>query len=330
MRRLDLNLLAGISLIPIEMPSAASPVNAYLVRDRPLTLVDTGPNLVPALEQLEQGLASHGYQIEDLERVVLTHPHIDHVGLAAIIRDRSGAEVCAAAGSERWLEHYRESELWTKGWREQLMLRHGVPAGVVSANAHGSVYRQSWDPSVAVDRSLADGELLEFEHRSWRIAARPGHSPFDLLLHDESGGHMLVGDHLIEHISSNPLITPIPGSDGASRPQALLQYRRSLAQTAEMAARVLLSGHGSRIVEHRKLIERRLASMDRRSERVHRLVATGARTAHQVARQIWGERAESEAWLTISEVLGHVDLLIQGGVLREVSAASGPSQLLAV
>jgi glyoxylase-like metal-dependent hydrolase (beta-lactamase superfamily II) len=229
MRRLDLNLLAGISLIPIEMPSAASPVNAYLVRDRPLTLVDTGPNLVPALEQLEQGLASHGYQIEDLERVVLTHPHIDHVGLAAIIRDRSGAEVCAAAGSERWLEHYRESELWTKGWREQLMLRHGVPAGVVSANAHGSVYRQSWDPSVAVDRSLADGELLEFEHRSWRIAARPGHSPFDLLLHDESGGHMLVGDHLIEHISSNPLITPIPGSDGASRPQALLQYRRSLA-----------------------------------------------------------------------------------------------------
>jgi glyoxylase-like metal-dependent hydrolase (beta-lactamase superfamily II) len=318
-----------ISLIPIEMPSVASPVNVYLVEDSPLTLVDTGPNLAPALDQLGRGLARRGYRIDDIERVVLTHPHIDHVGLAAIVRERSGAEVCAAAGSKTWLESYRESELWIKAWREELMRRHGVPADVVSSNSHESVYRQSWDPSVQVDRLLADGDRLEFEQRDWRIVSRPGHSPFDLLLHDEQRGHMLVGDHLIEHISSNPLITPIPGCETPGRPQALLQYRRSLERTAGMTTQVLMSGHGRLIHDPRALIGRRLASMDRRTERVLSAVQSGAKTAHDVACTIWGERAEQEAWLTISEVLGHVDVLTARGQLAEVERAETAVELAA-
>jgi glyoxylase-like metal-dependent hydrolase (beta-lactamase superfamily II) len=317
----------GIALIEIEMPSAASPVNVYLVEDSPLTLVDTGPNLRPALEQLERGLADHGLRIEDLERVVLTHPHIDHVGLAAIVRERSGAEICATAGSEAWLGAYRESDLWIKAWREDLMLRHGVPAELVASNSHESVYRASWDPSVEVDRVLADGDHLEFERRTWRVLGRPGHSPFDVLLHDEQRGCALVGDHLIEHISSNPLITPIPGRETHSRPQALLTYRRSLAKTAEMSLRFVLSGHGRQIDDHRALIMRRLASVERRNERVHAAVRAGATTAHAVARTIWGDRAAQEAWLTISEVLGHVDLLVERGRLAEIDRPGEPVEL---
>lgn len=314
-------------MIPIEMPAASSPVNAYLIEDSPLTLLDTGPNLPDALIQLERGLRALGHRVEDLQRIVLTHPHIDHVGLASILRGRSGAEVSAPAGAETWLREYQATESWMKTWRDSLMLLHGVPQDLVREYRHGAIFRDSWDASVAVDRVLQDGDAIPFTERTWTVMSRPGHSPFDIVLCDAQRRHLLVGDHIIEHISSNALITPAPGQSVADRPHALAMYRRSLRQTAEVAATLVLSGHGSPIVDHRGLIERRLASMDQRTRRIGELIQAGPRTAHQLALAIWGERAIAEAWLTLSEVLGHVDRLISVGRVREVRHSEQPIRL---
>ena len=73
-------------------------VNAYLIEDSPLTLVDSGPNSAKALDELEQALAARGHAIEDIELLVISHQHIDHFGLASILARRSGAEVAALDG----------------------------------------------------------------------------------------------------------------------------------------------------------------------------------------------------------------------------------------
>src|SRR5258705_7477844 len=86
---------AGIRCLPVPTPFAVGRVNCYLVEDDPLTLVDAGPNSATSLTALEAALAEHGRRIEDLERIVITHQHIDHIGLVAILADRSAAEVCA-------------------------------------------------------------------------------------------------------------------------------------------------------------------------------------------------------------------------------------------
>lgn len=313
----------GLQLIQIEMPSASSPVNVYLVLDSPLTLVDTGPNLTGALTQLERGLREHGVQVQDLERIVITHPHIDHFGLARILRDRSGAEVWAPAGSEPWLGRFHENGTRINEWQDALMVRHGVPPGVVASQQHGAAFRNSWDPSVPVDRALADGDTIGFDNREWLVALRPGHSPLDLVFHDEHRGQMILGDHLIDYISSNPVITPVPGREEQGRPTALLDYCVSMRKTYDMSASLGLSGHGGPIYDHRALIEKRLGAIDRRTEVVGGLVHESPRSAHSVAREIWGERAASEAWLTLSEVLGHVDRLSARGLVREVQSNTG-------
>ena len=287
------------------------------------TLVDTGPNLPSALEQLEAGLAGLGFRVEDLERIVLTHPHIDHVGLAEVVRRRSGAEVWGPAGAERWLTTFRESDHWIRSWREGLMRRHGVPSEVVARRSRETTFDAGWDPSVRLDHLMHDGVTVPFRDRRWRVALRPGHSPFDLLFHDERNRSVLVGDHLIDHISSNALITPIPMVTPETRPSPLLDYRRSLARTTEMSADVFLSGHGSPITDAGRLIDGRLAAMDRRARRIQELVGAARLSAHAVAREIWGETAESEAWLTISEVLGHVDLLSERGLVTEIETDEG-------
>ena len=79
------------------MPYLGS-VNVWLLEGEPLTLVDAGPHNDEALDALEQELAGHGHALADIELVLLTHHHLDHSGLAATIKARSGAQIVAHRG----------------------------------------------------------------------------------------------------------------------------------------------------------------------------------------------------------------------------------------
>src|SRR3989442_8530160 len=93
---------AGIHLLRIPTPFAGGRVNCYLIEDEPLTLLDTGPNSGKALDELERALEAHGRRVEDLELIVLSHQHMDHLGLAGILARRSGAEVAALDALVPW------------------------------------------------------------------------------------------------------------------------------------------------------------------------------------------------------------------------------------
>src|SRR4051795_9978319 len=100
---------AGIRCMPIPTPFAVGRVNCYLIEDDPLTLVDTGPNSGKALDELEQALAANGRRVEDIELVVITHQHMDHLGLAGIVARRSGAEVAALEALAPWAAAYGQN-----------------------------------------------------------------------------------------------------------------------------------------------------------------------------------------------------------------------------
>ncbi len=305
---------AGIHRLAIPTPFAVGRVNAYLIEDDPLTLVDSGPNSAKALDELEQALAAHGHAIEDLQLLVLTHQHIDHIGLAAIIARRSGAQVAALEGLDRRLRDFRsESELDDR-FAARIMLRHGVPTDVVTALRAVSASFRAWGCTVEVDRPLAAGEELKLRDRTLRVLHRPGHSPSDTVFHDERRASLIAGDHLLAHISSNPLIArPLEaeGDYAGDRPQALVTYLDSLQQTRAMDLELVLGGHGAPITDHAALIDERLHMHERRAARIHGLLAERPRTAYELAYEMWGNVAVTQAYLTISEVLGHVDLLLR-------------------
>jgi glyoxylase-like metal-dependent hydrolase (beta-lactamase superfamily II) len=311
-----------IHCLAIPTPFAVGRVNCYLIEDDPLTLVDTGPNSGKALDALEKALAEHGRRIEDLERIVITHQHLDHLGLVGILADRSQAEVCAldllAPVMEEFGAHAeRDDEL-----AEALMLRHGIPRDVVTALRSVSRSFRAWGGSAHVDRPLRDGETLEFADRALQVQHRPGHSPSDTLFWDEQRAQLIGGDHLIKHISSNPLVSrPLggrSGEPGGGRPRALMMYMDSLRETRALPAEVVLPGHGEPVTDHAALIDERFALHERRAARIGGLIAERPRTAYEIAQELWGNVAVTQAFLTLSEVLGHVDLLIDRGEVREV------------
>jgi glyoxylase-like metal-dependent hydrolase (beta-lactamase superfamily II) len=314
----------GIHTIPVPTPFAVGRVNCYLIEDDPLTLVDTGPNSGTALVALEAGLAEHGRRIEDLQRIVLTHQHIDHIGLAQILADRSGAEVCALDRLVPWLAGYSARMDGDDGFAERLMLRHGIPRDIAIALRAVTQQVRAWGASVRVTQPLVPGETLPFAGRTWSIHHRPGHSPSDTLFHDEAGGELLAGDHLIKHISSNPLISrPLDGNESGERPRALIAYLESLRATQAMDLRVVFPGHGEPVEGHRELIEERLRMHERRAAKIAGMLADGPKTGFEIAQTMWGNVAVTQAYLALSEVLGHVDLLLDRGEAVEVAGDDG-------
>jgi glyoxylase-like metal-dependent hydrolase (beta-lactamase superfamily II) len=309
-----------IHCLPIPTPFAVGRVNCYLIEDDPLTLVDTGPNSGKALDALERALREHGRAIEDLERIVITHQHLDHLGLVGILADRSGADVCALGLLAPVMEEFgahaeRDDEL-----AGALMLRHGIPRDVVTALRSVSRSFRGWGGSAAVDRRLADGDRLEFADRALEVQHRPGHSPSDTLFWDAERATLIGGDHLIKHISSNPLISrPLGGRSGepGARPRALMMYIDSLRETRELPAEVVLAGHGEPVRDHVALIDERFAMHERRAAKIAGLIAERPQTAYEIAQALWGNVAVTQAYLTLSEVLGHVDLLVDRKEVRE-------------
>src|SRR4051794_1156804 len=217
-----------IHRLPIPTPFRVGAVNCYLIDDDPLTLVDVGPNSGRSLAALEDALRERGRRVEDLERIVITHQHTDHLGLVGVLADRSGAEVCALQELVPVVEEFGAHAERNDELAQALMLRHGIGRDVVTALAAMSRAFRGWGGSAPVTHVLQDGGELEFAQRRFRVLHRPGHSPSDTLFFDEASGELVGGDHLIGHISSNPLISlPLggrSGGPGGGPPRALGMY----------------------------------------------------------------------------------------------------------
>jgi glyoxylase-like metal-dependent hydrolase (beta-lactamase superfamily II) len=310
---------AGIHRLTIPTPFAVGRVNVYLIEDDPLTLVDSGPNSGISLDELTRQLEAHGRRIQDLELILVTHQHIDHIGLVEILRQRSGAEVAAIDRLVPFLEGYRDFADAEDQFASEIMSRNGIPPEVVTALVSVSRGFRAWGARAEVTRPLEDGEELRLRDRTLRVAFRPGHSPTDTLFHDEERRILIAADHLLAQISSNPLMTrPLHGEE---RPQALVTYLESLRQTREMDVELVLPGHGDPITDHRSLIDARLELHSRRAEKIHRLIADeGPLSAYEIARKLWGDIAVTQAFLTLSEVVGHTDILQNESRVREVEA----------
>jgi glyoxylase-like metal-dependent hydrolase (beta-lactamase superfamily II) len=308
--------LAGIHRLQIPTPFAVGRVNCYLIEDEPLTLVDTGPNSGKALDELSTQLRRRGHSIDDLELVIVTHQHIDHLGLVEIVAEHSGAEVAAIGVAAERLANFDEDAEAEDRFAIELMLRNGIPEEVTVALRSVSRSFRGWGSHVAVTRRLADEEEIAFRDRTLQTLHRPGHSPSDTLFWDEQRKILIAADHLLPHISSNPLISrPLDGS--TKRTQALVTYIESMRKTREMPAEIVLPGHGDPVVDHVALIDSRLAAHERRKEKIYKLIAERPRSGYELAQSIWGNVAVTQAFLTLSEVIGHADLLVNEGRVRE-------------
>src|SRR3954451_2086367 len=305
-----------ISAIPLPLAYVGT-VNTWLLRGDPVTLIDTGPREDRALAALEAGRRGHGLCIEDVELVLATHHHLDHVGLAATIQRRAGATVAVLDRTADYLARYAAEVEADRAFARALMRHHGAPEPLIADTDALWRYIRATTESVQADVRLADGDRVRAGGRTLRVVDRPGHSTTDTLFVDEREAFAFSGDHLLARISSNTEICP-PGRTRDGRARSRLRYLAGLELTAAMPVTRLLTGHGAPVTEPARLVDARLDEHRRRGERILAILGGGPRTAFAIAGSLWSARTVAEqTLLVVWEVVGHLELLLAAGAVTE-------------
>ncbi|MGW6301046.1 MBL fold metallo-hydrolase [Peribacillus butanolivorans] len=297
----------GIYHIEIPTPFPVGPVNVYLLEGDFLTLIDTGPLTKEAWQTLSQGIMQIGYELSDIRQIVLTHHHVDHCGLLERVRQSSGAHTLAHSKAVPYVEANEEFMAYHARFFYELYTESGVPEEslIIIDKFHNRT--MSFSERSQIDDCLKHGQTLP-HFPEWQVFYTPGHSQSQISLYRAEDCVMIAGDHIIKHISSNAFIEP-PQDQSANRPLTLVQYRTALEMCADKEIDIILSGHGEPITNHRELILQRLQKNWIRTDALLRLMKDGEKTAYELTTLLFPHVYQKELPLTLSETLGHIDLL---------------------
>lgn len=293
-----------IHKIVIPTPFAVGDVNAYLVKGEALTLIDAGPKTEEALTALTVGIKETGYNLEDIEQVVLTHHHPDHAGWTDAFDQ---ATIIGHKYNQVWMTRDEKFLQYHDHFYLQCLKEEGVPE---------EYFR--WIEKMRrplnllgnrpLDSFLYDGDMLP-GHPDFQVLETLGHAQSHLAFWSESSKVLIGGDLILEKISSNPLIEP-PTDANEERPKSMLQYNASLKKIQQLPIEKVFSGHGNEVYNIQELVTTRLEKQKERAFKVLDMMRDGEKTIFQLTQQLFPKVYEKELGLTLSETIGQIDYLV--------------------
>ena len=291
----------------IRLPMVGNPmkyVNAYALReDDGLTLVDCGWKADDVREALDAGLAEIGATLADVKRLLVTHAHFDHYGLAASLR-RAGVPTLYmhdldAFFAKRMLDDPLETDRIADEW----IARNGFQT---TGSLEDDVHYNRTEYAEPTHR-VADGERVG----RLRAVHTPGHTAGHLCFVDEQSGKMLTGDHVLARV------TPHVGTWFPPTQDQLGNYVASLKKVSAMDATGALPAHGEPFDDLAGRAHELLVHHDERERQI--VVAFGGanRNAAEIAHAIgwtrretpFSELAEAHQQFAVAETIAHLEHL---------------------
>ena len=297
-----------MKIIPLSVPTPfyVGDVNVYLIKENPLTLIDAGPKTDQAYSVLREKLRRVGVGFADIERIVLTHAHEDHCGLAKRIRDE-------AKNAEIYVHGWETGHLFGRLAREEnrkIMLRAGVPETIFAEMQE--MYGEISLLTDALDdgdfKELKDAQELEFSSGVLKVLHTPGHTPGSCSFIREANRTLICGDCVLKRITPNPVVSPDP-FDAEKRFQSLAEYLVSLAKIRSYSPTLLYGGHGEPITDFEEIFNRYVRAIDERQKDVISLISKNGETAFDIARKLFPDAIGKDVhrFLAISEAIAHLD-----------------------
>lgn len=314
----------GIRRIETPTPFPQVPTaNAWLLEVDELTVIDTGTTFRPAWDAFQARIAELGHQVGDIRRVLITHGHPDHAGLARAIVKRSGARVYIHEGdvwkiTEIPAARARAAQERYGTYYEML----GMPEAFIDYMQQITETARRVQKPVEEVEILHDGDRFDLGPFSLEVVACPGHTPGCVCFHVPEHRILFSGDHLLPRISPNPVLEL--GVEGANeRPwegkfRSLISYLGSLERTRGMELAAVLPGHDDPIADHRRLIDQLNRFHTIRSHKILQAMLGGEATVYELTRQLFPDRERMELFLSVSEVVGHLEVLEEEGKVERV------------
>jgi glyoxylase-like metal-dependent hydrolase (beta-lactamase superfamily II) len=297
-----------MKIIPLSIPTPfyVGSVNVYLIKENPLTLIDVGPKTKEAYIVLRDKLKQNGVKFSDVERIILTHAHEDHCGLAKTIRDE-------AKNAKIYIHEWETGHLFGRLAQEEhrnLMISSGVPDNIFREmqNLYEEVNLLTDSLAENEFELLQDEQDLEFERENLKVLHTPGHTPGSCSFIRESNRTLICGDCVLKRITPNPILSPDP-LNTKNRFKSLAEYMVSLAKIRSYSPTLLYTGHGEPINDFDEIFNRYIRAINERQKKVINFVNKNGITAYEVATRVFPD-AQSHfihKFLSISEAIAHLD-----------------------
>ena len=301
----------GIYKIELPIPYPLKTTNVFFVDEPPRTLVDAGIKTEVSFEALKNGLENIGFGFNAIERILITHGHIDHFGQAKRLSSLSGAPIYIHPkeyGRIRSIFH-------SLGFLKSILLRNGVPKPLVDEAIHFIESAQNLGDPLEEAFFLTDGDSISFRSMTWKTLHCPGHSPGLICFYWPEKKILFTGDHLLKEVTPNPILN-VSENIFPFRYPSLREYLTSLEKIERMDISLLLPGHGEDIYDAKGLIQKVFAHHRERIDLIAALISKGGKTPFELAMDLFPGLPPFEVFLGISEVVGHLEILREKGRVK--------------
>lgn len=306
----------------LPLPFALNHVNCYLLEDAGgWTIVDAGLNRAEVRAAWQAAWAELHIDPRQIQRIVLTHMHPDHFGLAGWLQEQSGAAVLLSP---------READVARVTWMEDLtderaaiLNRYLHSAGATPDVAQVIVAQQehlramTYPHPQQID-TLLPGATIGMGGRQFRTIHAPGHADGQLLFYCAEERLLLCGDQVMRRITPNIGVWP------TTEPQPLARYLRSLAELAALEVELALPGHYAPLTDWAGRIAELQAHHAQRLEVMYEAAQAGA-TALEVSYRVfdYDRFSQHEVRFAVAEALAHLEFLVDEGRLQRVEQEAG-------
>lgn len=309
--------------IPLPTPFPVGPANAYLFIDPEPTLVDCGVDTDESWDALNAALQEHGLVVADIERVIVTHAHVDHMGMAGRIIAASNAYLLIweeiAAWADQTVPMWELRVTFLRTLFPQYDLSELLSSSVIDAMSRIDAI---WSP-VPTDRvrtfSLED--TLSIGPWMWDVLYLPGHSNTQTCFFQPQTGQFLAADMLLPLTPAPVLEFPLTGKSGDEknvREASLPRMFDSFDRVYDLPIEQVYPGHGAPFTDHRGLIDRQRARIEMRKAKCLALIGEGKHQVGEMLDVMYSHHPEPARFTGLSMLIGYLDLLLEDGSIREV------------
>jgi len=293
-------------------------VNAYLFLDPEPVLIDCGEKSDAAWEALETALAVHNLVIKDLKKLIITHAHVDHIGMAGRVVEESGAEVWVNEYCYDWAVN--KDLMWER--RTKMMKKHLL--GEMPPNGEGenstkiffhfmNAIMDAWDPIPAekVHSFPIDG-MLNFGGADWQVIYAPGHTNMQTCFYQQEK-KWLIGADMLLSITPTPVIE-FRLDDPTKRQRGLEEMLQSFEKMKALDIETVFPGHYQPFGDHQRLIDAQVRRIHMRKDATYELIKEGKNRFYELFDVLYTNRMNMPG---MSMLRGYLDLLIDENRIEE-------------
>lgn len=311
-----------IHQIPLPIPFPVGPVNTYLIIEPEPILIDTGINSDESWSTLTAGMAEHGLSIADLQKVVITHPHVDHMGMAWRIVEHSGAMVYGPEVAYDWLVNTHEMWRLRADYYEQQFLPYtALPSEIFEGMIGGMRRAAKTADFVPAERlvTFSNASTFNMGGIDWDVMHMPGHTDYQVCFYQPETEQFISADMLLPKAPTPIVERPLAleGASPAPRTPGLPKFLESLDIVEKLAIKTVYPGHGPVFENHRAVIDQQRRRIEMRKNECAQLIKDGHSCINDILGQMYHQVPPRHRFPALGMVVGYLDLLKAEGRIEE-------------